>query len=33
MQHVHAGSQTDEALLMTPFSSLEEWNNYSEQLK
>ena len=28
MQHVSAGSETEEAMMMTPFSSKEEWNEY-----
>jgi len=32
MQHVHEGSETKETLLMTPFTSMEEWNTYNEKL-
>ena len=31
VQHVAAGSETEEAMLMTPFSSMEEWNEYRDK--
>ena len=31
VQHVAAGSETEEALLMTPFKSMDEWNEYRDK--
>ena len=32
LQHVAAGNETEEAMLMTPFSSMEEWKEYNNKL-